>query len=78
MPENKNNNKIAAGIENLLSESSIKDSDYQEVTTKKPGGDVVTIKSLQKMKLCNRLCESGTSEDFKYMSMALDLIESVI
>lgn len=75
MPTNERNNKVKAGIENLLADFSITDDDYQTVESIKPNGDINTRKSLRKSELCERMCQSGTKEDFSAFSLALDTIE---
>lgn len=75
VPTNKDNTKVAAGIENLLLDSSITDEDYQTVENTKPNGDIHIRKGLRKAQLCQRICQHGSKEDFAAFSLALDTIE---
>lgn len=78
MPTNQHNQKVQAGIENLLDNDSINDSDYQVIDTRKPNGDMNTRKTLRKAELCHRLCQNGTVNDFQNFSSALDLIQEYL
>jgi len=78
MPTNEKNTKVAAGIENLLSEAAIADDDYQTVETKKPSGEILIRKTLRKAELCERICRCGTKEDFILFSSALDRIDEFL
>jgi hypothetical protein len=78
MPTNKLNTKVQAGIENLLSEASITEKDYEESQTQKPNGDVITRKTLRKAQLCQRMCEHGTADDFISFRAALEKIQSFL
>lgn len=78
IPTNAENTIIRAGIENLLSESSIADDDYQTIESFKPNGDVVTRKTLRKAELCERMCEHGRAEDFAGFAPALDKLETYL
>lgn len=78
MPTNVDNTKVTAGIENLLSESSITDEDYQTVESQKPNGEILIRKTLRKTELCERVCSGGSDKDFVGFSMALDIIEKFL
>lgn len=78
MPTNKNNTKVRAGIENLLSELSVTDDDYDMVETKKPNGDILIRKTLRKSDLCERVCNYGTRDDFIGFEPAFDIIEKFV
>lgn len=78
MPTNEANTRISVGIENLLSQASITDQDYQSKETVKPKGDLITHKSLRKQELCNRMCQSGTVKDFEAFTKVLDVIDNYL
>jgi hypothetical protein len=78
MPTNEGNTKVKAGIENLLGDFSITEADYQSVESVKPNGEIHTRKSLRKAELCERMCQSGSEEDFAAFTRALDIIESYL
>lgn len=78
MLTNNFNTKIRAGIENLLSEQSITEEDYETDENRKANGDVITRKTLRKTQLCQRMCEHGTIDDFASFGPALEKIESFL
>lgn len=78
LPLNNNNQKIRAGIENLLSEDCIKDEFYQVKETKKANGDINTSKTLRKAELCEEICKNGTPENFKEFGAAIHIIEEFL
>lgn len=78
IPANSSNSKVEHGIENLLSEDSITDSDYQSKNSKKKNGDIHIQRTLQKQNLCKRMCESGSAEDFAAFKTVLDIIENYL
>jgi len=78
MPTNTENKKVKTGIENLLAEASLTEDDYELTESTKPNGDVVTRKTLLKSKLCQRICENGTTDDFAAFGLALDIIENYL
>src|ERR1019366_5623566 len=78
VPTNKGNTKIKTGIENLLAETAITDADYQTEESIKPNGDSVKRKTLRKSDLCQRICHSGSEEDFSAFALALDIIKDYL
>ena len=78
MPTNKNNEKIKAGIENLLSPETITEDDYQETKKTKENGEMHIRKVVRKMDLCKRMCEEGTDKNFQAFSVLLDRIEDYL
>jgi hypothetical protein len=62
----------------LLGDFSITEADYQSVESVKPNGEIHTRKSLRKAELCERMCQSGSEEDFAAFTRALDIIESYL
>ncbi len=78
MPTNDGNSKVKAGIENLLSDHSITENDYQSTELVKPNGDIHTRKILRKAELCERMCANGSEDDFAAFAAALEIIENYL
>jgi AAA domain, putative AbiEii toxin, Type IV TA system len=78
IPINPKNEKIIAGIENLLSEDCLELQWYQTIERKKPNGDSVSTTTLRKSDLCDFLCKNGTAEQFAGFSGAIAIIEDFI
>lgn len=78
MPTNEGNSKVKAGIENLLSDRSITEADYQSTDSVKPNGDIHTRRTLRKAELCGRMCADGSEDDFAAFADALDIIEQYL
>lgn len=78
IPVNPLNQKVKAGIENLLSPDTISDEFYQEKESAKNNGDVIISRSIRKADLCAALCEKGTVEQFQGFWPALNIIDSYL
>jgi|GEM_PF-1131745 len=78
MPTNDGNSKVKSGIENLLSDHSITENDYQSTESVKPNGDIHTRKTLRKAELCERMCADGSEDDFAAFAAALEIIENYL
>lgn len=78
MPTNEDNSKVKAGIENLLSNHSITEADYQTKDSVKPNGDIHSRRTLRKAELCARMCADGGEKDFAAFAGVLDIIESYL
>lgn len=78
MPTNESNTKVKAGVENLLAEAVLTDTDYETSESSKPNGDLITRKTLRKAELCKRICADGTEADFCAFTPTLDIIEQYI
>jgi len=78
MPTNDGNSKVKAGIENLLCDHSIAESDYQSIESVKPNGDIHTRRTLRKAELCERICSEGSQDEFAAFADALDIIENYL
>jgi hypothetical protein len=72
------NEKVRAGIENLLLEAAILPDDYQEVETVKPNGDITNRKTLRKSYLCQRICDLNDKSNFESFGPVLDTIGDFI
>jgi len=78
LPVNDGNQKVRAGIENLLSQNCIEDKFYQTRETKKLNGDSNRSRTLRKRELCDSVCANGTADDFIAFGAALEIIESYL
>lgn len=74
LPFNPNNEKVSAGIENLLSADCIEDRFYRIKETKKPNGDTMVSRTLRKADLCEAICSGGTAEQFTAFDEGLNTI----
>jgi hypothetical protein len=78
MPTNTENTVVTEGIENLLPANLLMAQMFDEKTTKKKNGCIVTIKTLNKMKLSKHLCETKRDpNDFTAFGQVLDMIEAI-
>lgn len=76
LPSNPANDKVRAGIENLLSAAAILDSDFGVHESIYPNGKTVTVRELDKTGLCDRLCGSAQEASvFEAFSCVLDEIQ---
>lgn len=79
LPRNQANTKVEDGIENLLPEHFINDADFRENTIKKPNGGSVTVRELNKVKLCKRLCKGDVDPHaFDAFAGAVDVLSEVL
>jgi hypothetical protein len=78
VPTNPNNNKVKAGIENLLDESVFRSEDYKTTKRLKDNGDIDSHTSIRKADLCRRICSLGLQSDFLGFVPVLDLIEEFV
>lgn len=74
LPRNSSNTKVESGIENLLTEGAISEEFFEKKEVKKANGNRVKTWTLQKKKLCDHLCSSGTAEQFAGFASALEII----
>lgn len=72
------NDVISDGIENLLPQEVFTDDIYDKKDNSKSNGTRTIIISVNKMKLCRKICESKKSEDFVNFSGALDMLEMLV
>ena len=78
LARNEENQKCNEGIENLLPESVFEDRFFTTKTRKKGANETIT-KELNKLKLCNYLCDKKKdSTDFEKFKIALDEINRVL
>jgi len=78
IPKNHGNSTIEAGIENLLPSTVITDDMFDIKENKKANGTKTTVASLNKMRLCNYLCnEKRDKQDFMLFGEVLDMVEEV-
>lgn len=76
LPLNPGNDKVRAGIENLLSSTAILDSDFRIEEKHYANGKTVTVKELDKTGLCDRLCDGPQELSlFEAFSGVLDVIQ---
>ena len=79
MPSNLENDLIEAGIENLLDKDAIIMEMFEKTIRKKKNGSSVTNVDLNKMRLCDYLCnQKKRAEDFNAFRPLLDEIERLI
>jgi len=77
--DNPQNTRIKVGIEHLLPESAIVDEDFDKKIDAKPNGEIVQKTSLNKMRLCKRICEEKRDpNDFQAFLSVLDKIAKFI
>ncbi|MBK8463982.1 MAG: AAA family ATPase [Nigerium sp.] len=73
---NSNNGLVRAGIENLLLATAILDTDFETEQKTYPNGKTVTVRQLDKTRLCDRLCEGPQEASvFEAFSGLLDVIQ---
>lgn len=78
LPRNSENKKVRDGIENLLPEAVITDEEFDTKTAVKGNGTEVTTKTLNKMRLCDRLCKGSVTEDiFSKFAPVLETIREI-
>ncbi len=76
MPTNSGNTIVEAGIENLLHQAVITPEMFDEKTVKKKNGSKTVSTTLNKMKLCNHVCETRSdASDFQNFSPLLDIAD---
>lgn len=75
IPANPENQRVTAGIENLLPENRVTDEFYDCRKKRNGDGGEIVTKQLKKMELCKWMCQNGNREDFTSFSKALDLID---
>lgn len=78
IPTNTANLAVESGIENLLPAAVFSDDVFDEKTIKKKNGSTTTTRTLNKMKLCTKVCEKRDLHDFAGFAVVLDLIASVV
>ncbi|POO56266.1 AAA family ATPase [Agrobacterium rosae] len=78
IPTNGANSKIRNGIENLLPENCITDDMYDETTKDKGNGTITTVRSVDKMKLCEAVCLTPNKENFVGFSEVFKIIRGII
>lgn len=79
MPANPANTKVLDGIENLLPENVITEQMFVERRSEKRRGGYTIDRSLDKMKLCNHICnERQNPADFAEFAAVLDMIERLV
>lgn len=78
LPTNSGNMKVKVGAENLLEEHVITEEYYSYNEKRKDNGDIVTVQSIKKMDLCERMCLVGTTDDFSGFAPALDMIDEYL
>ena len=78
IPGDPMNTEITAGIESLLPEEVFGVEMFDTRTTDKGNGKTVTIKGLNKMRLCRHVCdERQKPEDFTGFKPLLDMLEEI-
>jgi energy-coupling factor transporter ATP-binding protein EcfA2 len=79
MPTNAANTVIEEGIENALPPDVAEEAMYDTTHKKTPGGGSTTIRTLNKMRLCKRLCEDKRDPaHFARFAAILDLVQAVV
>jgi AAA domain, putative AbiEii toxin, Type IV TA system len=79
MPSNAANTKVQDGIENLLPQDSISDEMFDKRKKDKRQGGYTIDMSLNKMRLCNYICqEKRDPADFAEFGAVLDMIEGLV
>lgn len=77
IPLNPSNQQYPLGIENLLPDSYFLDSKYWKTTTKESNGKRTTIEELDKIKLCQDICNQAKLEDFENFGELLITLEQL-
>lgn len=78
LPTNPTNTAVEDGIENLLPAHLLTEEMFNVETKKKRNGNITTIKSLNKMKLCKSVCESKRDpSDFTEFGQVLEIAETI-
>jgi hypothetical protein len=75
---NSNNTKAKKGIENLLPISVFTADVYDTKNKEDDYGGSCTVKSLNKMKLCKKLCENPQSTVFEGFSPVISTLETIL
>ncbi len=79
MPSNSTNDVVDAGIENLLPSNSITEPMFDVKTKKSPNGSTTTIKAIDKMRLCNHICQQKRDPaDFAEFAFVLDMVAAIV
>lgn len=72
------NNIISDGIENLLPQEVFTDDIYDKKDSSKSNGTRTIVVSVNKMKLCRKICNSKKKEDFLNFLGTLDMLEALV
>ena len=77
--QNPNNQKYKVGIENLLPEIHFDNPDFcnKRTTTDPNTGKKTTTEELDKMKLCQYICNQQLTEDFQYFEPILNKLTTI-
>lgn len=79
MPTNAANSVIEEGVENALPPDAAEEAMYDTTHKKTPGGGSTTIRTLNKMRMCKRLCEDKRDPaHFARFAEILDLVQAVV
>lgn len=78
IPKNEASTKPKRGIENLLPDSCFTEEMYDTVTKEDDYGAESTIRTLAKVRLCDKICASDTSvEIFEKFAAVFEIVEQV-
>lgn len=78
VPTNENNSVVKKGIENLLPEAVFEEKWFTTKETDKGNGEIVVVKSLDKAKLCQHLCDEGDLTKFAGFQPLIELLQGVV
>ena len=78
MSSNPDNKIVTAGIENLLPESVFTEDVYDKKEDCKANGTIIETKTLNKMRLCKKLCNEKDASVFEKFKAPLDMMASLL
>ena len=79
IPENAENTKVKNGIENLFPMKLFKDCFYDEKIKERSDGGEMTIRELNKPKLCRWICEDRkNANDFANFDVIVDILKEFV
>lgn len=78
MSSNPDNKIVTAGIENLLPESVFTEDVYDQKEDRKPNGTITSTKTLNKMRLCKKLCDEKDASVFEKFNAPLEMVASLL
>lgn len=78
LPKNNDNEKVRNGIENMFSESLIKDEHYVTNERRHDDGKVVTVAAPNKRKICEHIIANSQPDDFSMFEGFINKLRSIV